>query len=210
MFITFEGLDFCGKSTQVAILKKYLENLGKQIYLIREPGGTAISEKIRDLLLDKKNSEMNDKAELLLFYSSRSQLITEVIRPKLQEGYYVLSDRFHDSSTAYQGYGRGLNLDFIEKLNEFVLGQTVPDITFFIDVPLDEIQKRKEIENGLELDRIESSNDDFYSRVRKGYYKISEKEERFKIIDGSRDIEIISEEIISVLAAHPKFRGNDD
>ncbi len=210
MFITFEGLDFCGKSTQVAILKKYLENLGKQIYLIREPGGTAISEKIRDLLLDKKNSEMNDKAELLLFYSSRSQLITEVIRPKLQEGYYVLSDRFHDSSTAYQGYGRGLNLDFIEKLNEFVLGQTVPDITFFIDVPLDEIQKRKEIENGLELDRIESSNDDFYSRVRKGYYKISEKEERFKIIDGSRDIEIISEEIISVLAAHPKFRGRDD
>ena len=210
MFITFEGLDFCGKSTQVAILKKYLENLGKQIYLIREPGGTVISEKIRDLLLDKKNSEMNDKAELLLFYSSRSQLITEVIRPKLQEGYYVLSDRFHDSSTAYQGYGRGLNLDFIEKLNEFVLGQTVPDITFFIDVPLDEIQKRKEIENGLELDRIESSNDDFYSRVRKGYYKISEKEERFKIIDGSRDIEIISEEIISVLAAHPKFRGNDD
>ena len=122
----------------------------------------------------------------------------------------MLSDRFHDSSTAYQGYGRGLNLDFIEKLNEFVLGQTVPDITFFIDVPLDEIQKRKEIENGLELDRIESSNDDFYSRVRKGYYKISEKEERFKIIDGSRDIEIISEEIISVLAAHPKFRGNDD
>jgi dTMP kinase len=210
MFITFEGLDFCGKSTQVAILKKYLEDLGKNILLIREPGGTAISEKIRDLLLDKKNSEMNDKTELLLFYSSRSQLIREEIRPKLKEGYFVLSDRFHDSSTAYQGYGRGLNLEFIEKLNEFVLGETMPDITFFIDVPLDVIQKRKELKNGLVLDRIESSNDDFYTRVRNGYYKISEREERFKIIDGRREIEIIFEEIRSILEAHPKFRGKDE
>jgi dTMP kinase len=210
MFITFEGLDFSGKSTQVAILKKYLEDLGRKILLIREPGGTEISEKIRDLLLDKENSEMNDKTELLLFYSSRSQLIREVIRPKLKEGYFVLSDRFHDSSTAYQGYGRGLNLDFIEKLNEFVLGETVPDITFFIDVPLDIIQKRKELKNGLVLDRIESSDDDFYTRVREGYYQISEKEDRFKIIDGSRNIEIIFEEIRSILVAHPKFRGKDE
>ncbi len=210
MFITFEGLDFSGKSTQVAILKKYLEDLGRKILLIREPGGTEISEKIRDLLLDKENSEMNDKTELLLFYSSRSQLIREVIRPKLKEGYFVLSDRFHDSSTAYQGYGRGLNLDFIEKLNEFVLGETVPDITFFIDVPLDVIQKRKELKNGLVLDRIESSDDDFYTRVREGYYQISEKEDRFKIIDGSRNIEIIFEEIRSILVAHPKFRGKDE
>ena len=207
MFISFEGLDFSGKSTQVSLLKNFLEENKKSVYLIREPGGTAISEKIRQLLLDRKNFEMQSETELLLFYSSRAQLIREVIRPKLGEGIFVLSDRFHDSSTAYQGYGRGLDLDFIKSLNKFVLGETVPDITFFIDVLLSEIEKRKKLNSEIELDRIESSNDEFYRRVRNGYLKLSETEKRFKRIDGNRSIDSIFEEILSILKKHPKFRG---
>ncbi len=207
MFISFEGLDFSGKSTQVSLLKNFLEENKKSVYLIREPGGTAISEKIRQLLLDRKNFEMQSETELLLFYSSRAQLIREVIRPKLGEGIFVLSDRFHDSSTAYQGYGRGLDLDFIKSLNKFVLGETVPDITFFIDVSLSEIEKRKKLNSEIELDRIESSNDEFYRRVRNGYLKLSETEKRFKRIDGNRSIDSIFEEILSILKKHPKFRG---
>ncbi len=207
MFISFEGLDFSGKSTQVSLLKNYLEENKKSVYLIREPGGTAISEKIRQLLLDRKNFEMHSETELLLFYSSRAQLIREVIRPKLKEGVFVLSDRFHDSSTAYQGYGRGLDLDFIGSLNKFVLGATVPDLTFFIDVSLSEIEKRKKLNSEIELDRIESSNDEFYRRVRNGYLKLSETEERFKLIDGNRSIDSIFEEILVILKKHPKFRG---
>ncbi len=207
MFISFEGLDFSGKSTQVSLLKNYLEENNKSVYLIREPGGTAISEKIRELLLNKKHFEMHSETELLLFYSSRAQLIREVIRPKLEEGIFVLSDRFHDSSTAYQGYGRGLDLNFIGNLNGFVIGDTLPDITFFIDVSLDEIEKRKKLNAKIELDRIESSNRRFYEKVRKGYLELSEKEERFKLIDGNREVHEIFDEILTILQKHPKFRG---
>ncbi len=207
MFISFEGLDFSGKSTQVSLLKNYLEENNKSVYLIREPGGTAISEKIRELLLNKKHFEMHSETELLLFYSSRAQLIREVIRPKLEEGVFVLSDRFHDSSTAYQGYGRGLDLNFIGNLNGFVIGDTLPDITFFIDVSLDEIEKRKKLNAKIELDRIESSNRRFYEKVRKGYLELSEKEERFKLIDGNREVHEIFDDILTILQKHPKFRG---
>ncbi len=196
MFITFEGLDFCGKSTQVKLLEQYFLNQNKNIEIIREPGGTQISEKIRRILLDKKNIEMCSETELLLFSSSRVQLIKEVILPKLEKGTYVISDRFHDSLTAYQGYGRKMDLDFIAKLNSFVLGNAIPDVTFFIDIPIEEVSKRKNKNNNIELDRIENSDTDFYERVREGYLEISKSEKRFVKIDGTQTEEQIHKIII--------------
>lgn len=197
MFITFEGLDFCGKSTQVSLLKSYLESISQKTLLLREPGGTEISEKIRDILLDKKNSRMVMEAELLLFSSSRAQLVRDVILPKLSEGQIVISDRFHDSTTAYQGFGRGIDLDFIEKLNSFVIQNALPDITFFIDISVQEAKRRKELNQFFDLDRIEVSNDDFYTKVREGYLYVSKKEKRFFRIDGTNSIEEIHKEIKS-------------
>lgn len=195
MFITFEGLDFCGKSTQVSLLKGYLESIHQKTLLLREPGGTEISEKIRDILLDKKNSRMVMEAELLLFSASRAQLVRDVIVPKLSEGFVVISDRFHDSTTAYQGFGRGIDLAFINKLNSFVIQNALPDITFFIDISIEEAKRRKEGNQMFDLDRIEISNDDFYLKVREGYLSVSKKEKRFFRIDGTKSIEEIHKEI---------------
>jgi dTMP kinase len=196
MFITFEGLDFCGKSTQVQLLEKYLIDKGSKVKIIREPGGTPISEKIRDILLDKKNSEMSIETELILFSASRSQLVNQVILPALKENYYVISDRFHDSSIAYQAFGRKINLEFVEELQQFVIGKAVPDLTFFLDISIDEVIKRKSNVKQIELDRIELSKIDFYKRVRNGYLYMAEKEKRFKIINGELPIEQIHKIII--------------
>ncbi len=199
MFITFEGLDFCGKSTQVQLLEKYLLQRGKKVEIIREPGGTPISEKIRDILLDKKNSEMSIETELILFSGSRSQLVSQVILPALKENVFVISDRFHDSSIAYQSFGRKIPLNFVEELQKFVIKEAVPDITFFLDIPIDEVIKRKSKVKQIELDRIELSQIDFYERVRKGYLYLAEKEKRFRTISGLNSIPeihaIIIEEI---------------
>lgn len=196
MFITFEGIDFCGKSTQVKLLKDSLINDNKRVKLIREPGGTHISEEIRDILLDKKNSGMYEETELLLFSASRTQLINEVIIPHLQKGYYVISDRFHDSLTAYQGYGRGLSMEFIKVLNKFVLKNAIPDLTFFIDISLEEVAKRKANMQLFEPDRIELSKNCFYEKVRNGYLELSEKEDRIFRIDGKNPIEVIHHQIM--------------
>ena len=204
MFITFEGLDFCGKSTQVQLLEKYLNEKGKKVKIIREPGGTPISEKIRDILLDKKHSEMSIETELVLFSASRSQLVHEVILPALQKYVYVLSDRFHDSSIAYQAFGRKIDLDFVMNLQKFVIGKAVPNLTFFIDVPIDEIVKRMSKVKKVELDRIESSKIDFYERVRTGYLYLAENENRFKKIDGTLSIEDIHNLILNEIEKQEK------
>ena len=192
MFITFEGIDFCGKSTQVELLKNFLISRNKNVHLIREPGGTEISEKIREILLDKKNNAMVMETEIFLFSASRAQLVKEVIRPYLQKGYYVISDRFHDSSTAYQGYGRGLPVDTIMKIHNLAIGDTIPDITFFIDIPNEVALQRKSNKTHLDLDRIEISDNLFFERVRAGYLWLAEKEKRFRIIDGTQSIEKIN------------------
>lgn len=191
MFITFEGIDFCGKSTQVELLKKYLEENGKKVLVIREPGGTEISEKIRDILLDKKNNLMVPETEILLFSASRSQLVREKIAPSLKQGFFVLSDRFHDSSTAYQGYGRGLSIESILKIHEVAIGNNVPDITFFLDIPVSLAAERRAKKNNDELDRIELSDDGFYERVRQGYLQLAKKEKRFRVLDGTMKIDEI-------------------
>lgn len=202
MFITFEGLDFCGKSTQVLLLEKYLIEKGKNVIVIREPGGTLISEKIRDILLDKNNSEMQFETEALLFAASRSQLVSEKIIPALSEKYFVLSDRFHDSSIAYQSYGRGLPLEFVTELQKFAIKDTTPGITFFIDIPIDEVVRRMSKVKKVELDRIESSKLDFYERVRKGYIEIAAKEKRITILNGMLTIDVLHQLIKSEIEKH--------
>lgn len=197
MFITFEGIDFCGKSTQVKLLKDYLVGQSKKVFLIREPGGTEISEKIREILLDKKNNAMVMETEIFLFSASRAQLVREVIRPHLQKGYYIISDRFYDSSTAYQGFGRGLSVDAILNIHNLAIGNTIPDITFFIDIPNEIALKRKRNIAHSDLDRIEVSDNNFYERVREGYLYLSKKEKRFRVIDGTKNIEQINEQIIN-------------
>ncbi len=199
MFITFEGLDFCGKSTQVQLLEKYLIENGKQVRIIREPGGTPISEKIRDILLDKKNSEMCVETELTLFAASRAQLVHDVILPELEKNVFVISDRFHDSSIAYQSFGRKIDLDFVTNLQHFVIGKAVPDLTFFIDIPIEEMVNRMSKVKKIELDRIESTKTDFYEHVRSGYLYLSQKERRFHKIDGTQTIMDIHETIKEIL-----------
>jgi dTMP kinase len=206
MFISFEGIDFCGKSTQVKLLRDFLTEQNKEVYLIREPGGTEISEKIREILLDKKNNAMVMETEIFLFSASRAQLVREVIRPYLQKGIYVISDRFHDSSTAYQGFGRGLSVDAILNIHNLAIGNTIPDITFFIDIPNEIAMERKRKVAHSDLDRIEVSDNTFYERVREGYLYLSKKEKRFRVIDGTQNIKQINEQIINEIKS---LEGNN-
>jgi dTMP kinase len=199
MFISFEGIDFSGKSTQIELLKDYLVEHGKKVEVLREPGGTEISEKIRNILLDNKNLEMFGEAELLLFSASRAQLVREKIRPYLEKGIYVISDRFHDSSTAYQGYGRGVPLGIVDNVHSLAIGDTIPELTFFIDIPVGIANERRKKKSKGKLDRIELADLEFYNRVRSGYLEIARKEERFKVIDGTQTIETIQNQIISEL-----------
>ncbi|MCK9279046.1 MAG: dTMP kinase [Melioribacteraceae bacterium] len=202
MFISFEGLDFSGKSTQVELLKEYFENKGEDVLLIREPGGTSISEKIRDILLDKKNSQMHIETELLLFTASRAQLVNEVIIPALDEGKIVISDRFHDSSIAYQSYGRGISLDFVLDLQNYIIRNVVPALTFFIDIDIIEMFNRKNSILLFDLDRIELSDEIFYNKVRSGYLEIAKKEERFILINGTDSIEDIHNFILKKVLSY--------
>lgn len=197
MFISFEGIDFCGKSTQIELLKDYLEENKKKVEILREPGGTEISEKIRTLLLDNKNKKMFAETEFLLFSASRAQLVREKINPYLENGIYVISDRFFDSSTAYQGYGRGIPVDIVQVVHQLAIGNTLPDLTFFIDIPVGVANERKKKNLKGKLDRIELGDMDFYNKVRNGYLEIAQKEERFKVIDGTQTIQNINNQIIS-------------
>jgi len=197
MFISFEGIDFCGKSTQIDLLKDYLVERKKKVEVIREPGGTEISEKIRLLLLDNKTDNLFMEAELFLFSASRAQLVREKIRPYLEKGIYVISDRYHDSSTAYQGYGRGIPVDAVQSVHNISIGETIPDVTFFIDIPVGVANERKKKKLKGKLDRIELADMDFYNRVRNGYLEIARNEQRFKVINGAQSIEAINNQIIS-------------
>lgn len=197
MFISFEGIDFCGKTTQIKLLQDYLEGKGKVVKIIREPGGTDISEQVRTTLLSKTNSLMTLETEILLFSASRAQLVREKLRPFLQQDYFVISDRFFDSTTAYQGYGRGIPLEYVNCINELAVGDTVPELTFFIDIPVAEAEKRKKHVTASELDRIEIAKKTFFEKVRSGYLEIAEKEKRFRVLNGLDSIEELNKNIIS-------------
>ena len=198
MFITFEGLDFSGKSTQARLLQKYFQTNNLSSILIREPGGTPISEKIRQILLDKVNSEMISLTEFLLFSASRAQLIHEVIKPNLEKGNIVICDRYYDSSTAYQGYAGQLETENVNKVNHFATGNLIPDITFLIDVK-PEVSLERAARRSEHLDRIEIKNRPFYEAVYNGFHKIASSEGRVKIINGSKTIEQIHSDIINIV-----------
>ncbi len=196
MFITFEGIDFCGKSTQVELLKKHFVGQDKKVEIIREPGGTEISELVRSILLDKKNYHMVMETEIFLFSAARAQLVREKIRPYLNQGIYVISDRFHDSTTAYQGFGRGIDIESVNHINSLAIGETVPDLTFFIDITVEEAERRKKLKPGFDPDRIEVSDSSFYERVRAGYLFIADQNSRMKVINGMKTIEEIHNDIL--------------
>ncbi len=199
MLITFEGLDFSGKTTQIKLLVEKLKDSGYNVVVVREPGGTPISEKIRDILLDKKNLEMTQVAEIFLFSAARNQLVNQIIKPALESDKVVICDRYYDSTTAYQGYGRGVNLDDVKRINKIATLGVVPDVTFFVDIPIDEIKHRIEAAKSS-MDRMESSGDSFYERVRQGYFEIAKSElERFHIIDGLKKVEAIHNDIWKVV-----------
>lgn len=189
MFITFEGLDFCGKSTQLELLKEYALSKNYPVEVLREPGGTEISELVRDILLDKKNKKMSDESELFFFSAARAQLVREKVMPYVLQGKIVFLDRFHDSTTAYQGYGRGIDLETIKGINSLAIGKAIPNRTYLLRMSVDEFISRKEKNRGC--DRIESSKLDFFEKVLNGYDKISKNNLRFKIIDASKSIEEI-------------------
>jgi dTMP kinase len=196
MFLTFEGVDSSGKSTQAAIVVEGLKAQGgSPVHFIREPGGTAFSERLRRILLDRGNVSLSNVAELFLFAASRAQLVREVIRPALQRGEYVVCDRYHDSTTAYQGYGRGIDLDAIRKINEVATAGTDPDLTILVDITIEEMERRKRAA-GSGLDRMELGGRAFYERVREGYNAIArEHAHRFVVVDGMKSVEAIAEDI---------------
>jgi dTMP kinase len=193
LFITFEGTEGCGKSTQIERLAKRLRGLGHAVTQLREPGGTPIGEELRHTLKhSQQNHAMTPEAELLLMTASRAQLIREVIRPSLLAGGIVLCDRFYDSTTAYQGYGRGLDLKWIKTLTQFAVGKTKPNLTFFLRISEQAGQARVSSRNtdAVPHDRIEQSGAAFFKRVAKGYKRIARAEpRRVKVIDGGGSIE---------------------
>jgi len=194
MLITFEGLDFSGKSTQVGLLAERLSGNGIKNLVLRDPGGTAIGERIRSILLDKRLLEMSDVTELFLFSASRAQLVQGVIKPALQGGTVVVCDRFYDSTTAYQGSGRGLSLESIAAINRVAADGLVPHITYFIDIPVAEVEQRM-LRQKKGADRMEMSGKAFYERVREGFLRLAREEKRFEIIDGMRDIDTIHTQV---------------
>ncbi|MFZ1979643.1 MAG: dTMP kinase [Bacteroidota bacterium] len=199
MFITFEGLDNSGKSTQVQLLAERLTREGHRVLVLREPGGTDIGERIRMMLLDKNNISMTEASELFLFSASRSQLVKEIIKPALEGGMVVLCDRYYDSTTAYQGCGRGIPLEVISAINRYATDNLVPDITFFLDIPIKEIEKRI-LRAKKNKDRMESSGIDFYERVRNGYLDLAKKEARYRLLDGLQTVDDIHDAIWEILS----------
>jgi dTMP kinase len=194
MFITFEGLDFSGKSTQVKLLSDTLGHKHYHVLVLREPGGTEIGEKIRTILLDKKIVGMTNVTELFLFSASRSQLVEEVIKPALDGGLVVICDRFFDSLSAYQGWGKGVSPDTVRVINRCASSGLTPDITFFLDIPVSEVQRRMR-RSHASVDRMESNGVQFYERVREGYLDIAKNERRFHVLDGLQPIETVQETI---------------
>jgi len=193
-FITFEGIEGCGKSTQAELLKDFFENNNQKVLLTREPGGPKISEEIRDILLDTKNSEMLPETELLLYMASRSQHTGQWIIPKLQQNYYVISDRYYDSSTAYQGAARKLQLNIIDTITQFSTFGLKPSVTFLIDLPAETGLGR--IKKDV-ADRLERESVEFHKRVRNAFLELADKEkERFVILDGKENIETLHEKIV--------------
>ena len=209
VFISFESSEGCGKSTQIALLRERLTERGVDFLVTREPGGTAIGEKVRDLLQYAPEGEgMSSEAELLLFAASRAQLVREVIEPALAAGSWVLADRFLDSTTVYQGGGRELDAGSVAAINRFAVGDCLPDLTLVMDMDVEAARERAKAASGEEgvHDRMEHLDAAFYERVRAGYLELVEREpERMKVIDADATPEIVAEDIWAAISERFKL-----
>ena len=205
-FITFEGIDGCGKSTQAKLLIEKLNSVNIETSFVREPGGTKISEEIRSVLLDTREEEMSNRTEALLMCASRAQLTKNIIIPELESGKWVIADRYSDSTLAYQGGGRGLDLEWLVKLNDFATFGVAPDITFFIDVDAETGYRRRK---NLSSDRIESAGSEFQNEIRNKYFEIIDKfSERCVNIDGNLSMDLISKMIWEETKKRTSFEEN--
>ena len=197
MLITFEGIDGSGKSTQISLLKDHLSESGKEVKVLREPGGTDISELIRGMLLNPE-IDIDPVTELLLFSSARSQLIAEKVKPLLADGVVVILDRFYDSTTAYQGYGRkSIPIDQVNQINKIASHEIAPDVTFYLRLSLEESATRTA---HMQKDRMEQSGIEFFENVIKGFDELSKSEERFVTIDASKNVDEVHDLILSNLS----------
>ncbi len=197
-FISLEGIDGCGKTTLKEQLNEYLA--GKyELVMLREPGGTEISEKIRDMLLDIRNDGMMDRTEALLYGAARCQVVEELIRPSLSAGKLIIADRYLDSTIAYQGYGRGLDIDFLKQLNQLCTAGLKPDLTLLLDIDPQEGQRRRKKDIP---DRLEKEGLDFQTRIRNGYLQMQKEESgRIKLLDGHSSIADLRQEAIQYIEA---------
>ena len=195
LFITFEGTDGCGKTTQIEMLKDYFEKQGRTVLLTREPGAKGLGTKLREILLNY-DGEVSPVCESFLFLADRAQHVDTIIKPAVARGEIVLCDRHTDSTVAYQGYGRELDIEQINMLNNIATSGLKPDLTFIFDIDIDTAQKRV----GKNKDRMESAGIEFFKRVRNGYLEIAKQEpERVKVLDGSKSIETIHNELLEIL-----------
>lgn len=199
LFLVFEGIDGSGKTSQLKRTKEYLEANGYDVLTTREPGGTPISEKIRGLLLDPLNGEMDDRCELLLYGAARAQHLAEVILPAMKNGKAVLCDRFSLSTAAYQGYGRGISLELLEAVHSVAAFDVKPDLTLVVDVPVEVSAYRVAVSRGEPKDRLEKEKSDFFERVRQGFLSEAEKDDSIVVINGVQTEEQVFEDIKKAL-----------
>ncbi|MCL4489717.1 MAG: dTMP kinase [Chloroflexi bacterium] len=211
LLVTFEGPEGSGKTTQIPLLADYLRERGYDVLCTREPGGTAIGEQIREVILSSKNDSIGHETEALLFSAARAQIVAQVIRPALAAGRIVLCDRYADSTIAYQGYGLGLDLEALRAITTFATGGLIPDLTFYIDVPADIGLARKKGQAGSgagEMNRLDQKEMAYHTRVRKGYIEMARQApERWVVIDGTHSAAIVQKTLRERLDEELKKRG---
>jgi len=213
MFITLEGIEGCGKTTQMQQLSAYFEKRGHSCVLTREPGGTALGEKIRTILLDPASTELVPTAELLLYMADRAQHINSLIKPSLAEGKVVLCDRYFDATVVYQGFARGLDTGFICDLHRLIFDDLKPDMTFLLDLAprIGLARAWKQLDNGTRSgteSRFEEETINFHEKVRAGYLELARRQpERIRVVDGSQDIKQVQVDIRDTLAEYLQIQG---
>ncbi len=207
MFITFEGPDGSGKTTQITLLAAFLREQGFPVLTTREPGGTTIGDQVRTCLHDVGNTEMTAETEILLYSASRAQLVQEVIRPALAEGQIVLCDRFADSTIAYQGYGRGLDLDALAFITRFATGGLNPDLTVLLTLEAEHGLRRRETD-GAEMNRMDLQAAAFYRRVQEGYEALAAAEpERWVVVDADRPAAAVQQDVQAIVSERLQRKG---
>ncbi len=201
-FITFEGSEGCGKSTQIARFVAWLREQGHEVLVTREPGGSLLGEKIRHLLQhDPEGEGMTAESELLLFAASRAQLVRELILPSLEKGRWIVADRFYDSTTVYQGVGRGLDIEAVGRINAFAVGPAIPDLTFLLDLDAATGHARAVAASAGTHDRMESQPLAFFESVRRGYLDLAAREpDRIAVIDASRTVDEVFDQLVAAFS----------